>query len=237
MLSEKPPFASPPEISEHSLSGSSTSTPPIALMKSSKPSKSTITTWSMSIPRKPSTVSISSPAPPKAYAPLIFWALCPGISAKLSRGIDSFRNAPPPARTSISVSARNPAQPVPGGSPLAPCSRHFSLVSEPSRVPGSRASVPITRIVWGSNARNGFPPSSCLAPSSSFDFWIWAEIANTTMLSSSHAPTAITTHRHQGLRPGTAGAFGGRSPGLRSRSRSEATSGARSRLRSPGRDL
>ena len=43
----KPPFASPPEISEQTFSGRSTSTPPIESMKSRKPLKSTIATWSI----------------------------------------------------------------------------------------------------------------------------------------------------------------------------------------------
>ena len=68
--------------------------------------------------------------------------------------------------------------------------------------------------------------------------WTWAEIANVITLNRSHAPIAISAHRHH-RRPGVGrrGLSGaGRLPGLRNLSRSEETSGARSQSNSRGRD-
>ena len=66
------PPPAPPEMSAQSLCGTSTSTPPTASIRSSKPVKSTIATWSIWMPRNFSTVLICSAAPPKAKAALIF---------------------------------------------------------------------------------------------------------------------------------------------------------------------
>jgi len=51
-------------MSAQSFTGTSIWTPPTASIRSSKPVKSTIATWSISIPRNPSIVLIYSAAPP-----------------------------------------------------------------------------------------------------------------------------------------------------------------------------
>ena len=109
-----------------------------------------------------------------------------------------------------------------------------------------RMSVPRTRIVCGLTARNGLPWSVSSTPSASFDFWICEEIANARKLIRIQAPHAISTHLHDSAversasRParlaerlsfGSLGRF--RPACLR---RSDCRSGARRRLRNPGRE-
>ena len=62
----KPPLAAPPEMSEQTLVVRFTSTPPIELMKSRKPLKSTTAMWSIGVPRNFSSVCTVSLAPPNA---------------------------------------------------------------------------------------------------------------------------------------------------------------------------
>ena len=60
---------------------------------------------------------------------------------------------------------------------------------------------------------NGLPPSVSPTPSSSFPFWICAEIAKAQKLSRIQARAAIPTHfstrRQSGRSPGADGGFGG----------------------------
>ncbi len=189
-------------------------------MKSAKPAKSSMTTWSMSIPRKSSTVSICSSAPPNAKAALIFWSDCPGIAARVSRGIESFSKAPPPARTSIRVSARTDVQSLGATDPLPAASTHFSFEIVPfssATTPSGLTSVPMTRIVWPLAIISGTDPwSASAAPSSSFPFWIWAEMQKRITLTRIHAPSTSAPHlriRRQGKPPPSPpGGGGGPSP-------------------------
>ncbi len=92
------------------------------------------------------------------------WSSWPGMEARVSRGIEILLNEPPPAWTTISVSARDGRQVDGGGSPWAAASRHFGSVSAPASFdPSGRASVPITRMFWPCASRNGNPPSSSAA--------------------------------------------------------------------------
>src|SRR4029078_11973993 len=98
--------------------------------------------------------------------------------ASVSRGMESLRKSPPPARISISVSDRYGVHLEGGALPLPAASRQlFDAASlGPENWP-ERMSVPITRMVWGLTARNGLP-CSVFPMSTSFDFWICEEISN-----------------------------------------------------------
>jgi hypothetical protein len=121
---------------------------------------------------------------------LIFIVPWPGISASVSRGIESLRTLPRPARTSMIESARE--GPV--------CD---SSIDSPVRL-----SEPSTRIVLPPSM---LPPlDSARSASGDTPSWIWALIMNRTSDSSSQP--AIASATHLSTRPGVIG--------LRSRSRS-----------------
>ncbi len=101
-------------------------------------------------------------------------------------------------------------------------------------------------MVCGSTARNGLPFSRSSTPPASFELWICAEMANSTMLSRIHPSAAIPTHlrtrRHVGFgAPGSFGSLGPVSFGFFeepvSRSRSPETSGGCQPEKRPRRDL
>src|SRR3954467_11895364 len=117
-------------------------------MRAGKFAKFTRKTWSTLIPRYCSMVWIVSAGPPIAYAALILFRPCPGMSTTVSRGIDSFVLWPPPKRNSMMLSER-----------LGP-----ETVAPGSRVPGERRSEPRTSVVCGLVSPTP-PPAS----------WAWAE--------------------------------------------------------------
>ena len=65
-----------------------------------------------------------------------------------------------------------------------------------------RTSVPRTRIVCGLASMNGLPSSVSPTPSASLPFWIWAETANASKLSTIQPSAPSRTHlpirRHGG---------------------------------------
>ena len=196
-------------------------------MNSAKPSKSTITTWLMSIPRKFWTVSIISAASPFSFpvsekAPLIFSAPKPGISARVSRGIESLRNDVSEACRTMIVSARG--EPAP------------SLPRSLRPVTPVRWSPPRMRML--EPASTGEPAvSASLASSESLPFWIWAETAKAMKLSRIQPPTPISTQRSQWRFSPSPLPKRSRRPPLRRCWRRPARSGLRRRSRRPGRDL
>ena len=158
----------------------------------------------------------------------------PGIATSVSRGIESFSNAPPPARSTMIESARAPVAQSSVASPVAAASTHSSdsaCSADANSV--SRTSVPSTRMFWGKTAISGLLDS--VSPMSvSFDFWIVAETANATRLRRSQPKSPKPIHLSHG-RPSSSG-FGGlggrssRGPGSRlTFSRNEARSGLPSR--------
>src|SRR5256885_4803902 len=167
--------------------------------------------------------------------------------ASVSRGMESLRKSPPPARISISVSDRYGVQWEGGACPLPAAFRQLFEAASlgPANWP-ERMSVPITRIVCGLTARRGLP-CSVLPMSVSFHFWICDEISKARKLSRIQASAAIPTHlrtrRHGGR---TAGSFLGArrggaplsplSPLPPTRSRTFDRSGDRRRRSRPGRD-
>ena len=138
----------------------------------------------------------------------------------MSRGIESLRKVPPPARISIRVSARNwPSSHSPcGASPWDCCSKHscdgaaLAPFSPCSLVSGGRASVPITRIVCALGSSRGLPCSASFASPESLKDCIWAETAKARKLSTIQPAAAIPTHLRIRLPRVPAAGGGGRLP-------------------------
>ena len=114
-----------------------------------------------------------------------------GDVGEVSRGIESFWKEPPPARTSISVSAREGRQLV--GATLAVGGGVDALLLGRAavRVGDARRSARRCRS-RGSSAPLGDAAAGCRravgGSSVSLPFWIWAEIAKRTKLSRSQRP-------------------------------------------------
>ena len=100
-----------------------TVTPPRDSVSLMKPSKSTITTWSIRVPSRLSRVCTISCVPPYANAALILPLPCPGMSTHMSRGKEvMYASSCALFRCTTMIESLRPAPESPG-----------SRESEPSR--------------------------------------------------------------------------------------------------------